>query len=207
MPSPTDPREIVKSGYDQAAAGYGAARPREPEAQRLLSRLLAGLSPGARVLDAGCGAGVPVARALATEHEVLGIDLSPVQVTLARTNVPEATFEVGDISALELPDSAFDGIVCYYAIIHVPRADHRHVLAGFQRVLKPDGLLLVCMGNRDLPGAIEDDFFGARMYWSHFDRATNVGMIGGAGFEIIGAQEVPDALGDSSHLFVLARRA
>ena len=201
-----DPRSIVSAGYDHAGGAYAGARPSEPEAPDLLSRLLADLPAPAKVLDAGCGAGVPVARLLAARCEVVGIDISPVQVALARKNVPEATFQVGEISALDLDDGGFDAVVCYYAIIHVPRQHHATVLTGFRRVLVPGGLLLVCMGNRDLPGSIEDDFFGAPMYWSHFDGAANVAMIERAGFEVLGDEEAPDPLGDGSHLFVLARR-
>ena len=206
MSSTTDPREIVRSGYDQAGAAYAAARPREPEAQGLLSRLLAELSPGAKVLDAGCGGGVPVARALAADHQVLGIDISPVQVALAKENVPEASFQVGDISALELDDASFDAIVSYYAVIHVPREDHERTLAGFRRVLVPAGVLLVCMGNRDDPGSVDDGFFGARMHWSHFDGPENLAMVQRSGFEVLGHEVVPDPIGDGSHLFVLACR-
>ena len=150
-------------------------------------------------------AGVPVARALATRHEVLGVDISAVQVALARENVPEATFQIGEISALDLPDASFDAIVSYYAIIHVPRETHEHTLAGFRRVLVPDGLLLVCMGNGDDPGSVEDGFFGTTMHWSHFDGPPNLAMVRRSGFEVLGHEEVPDPMGDGSHLFVLAR--
>ena len=201
-----DPREIVRSGYDHAGAAYAAARPREPEAQGLLSRLLAELHPTARILDAGCGGGVPVARVLAAEHDVLEIDISPVQVALARENVPEASFQVGDISALELDDASFDAIVSYYAVIHVPREDHERSLLGFRRVLVPGGLLLVCMGNRDDPGSVDDDFFGASMHWSHFDGPANLAMVQRSGFEVLGHEVVQDPIGDGSHLFALARR-
>ena len=147
-----------------------------------------------------------MARRLAARCEVVGIDISPVQVALARKNVPDATFQPGDISALDLDDAVFDAVVCYYAIIHVPREHHGRVLTGFWRALVPGGLLLICMGNRDDPGSVEDDFFGAPMYWSHFDGAANVAMIERAGFDVLGDEEVSDPLGDGSHLFVLARR-
>ena len=200
-----DPRRIVSAGYDYAGRAYAAARPSDPEAPELLGRLLADLPERARVLDAGCGAGVPVARALAARHEVLGVDISPVQVALAGENVPEATFQTGDISALDLADASVEAVVSYYAVIHVPREDHERTLADFHRVLVPGGLLLVCMGNGDNPGAVEDGFFGTTMYWSHFDGPANLAMVRRSGFEVLGHEEVPDPMGDGSHLFVLAR--
>jgi 2-polyprenyl-3-methyl-5-hydroxy-6-metoxy-1,4-benzoquinol methylase len=44
------------------------------------------------VLDVGCGAGVPVARALTRRFSVTGIDISGRMVDRARMNVPEGTF-------------------------------------------------------------------------------------------------------------------
>ena len=148
---------------------------------------------------------MPVAKILAARFEVLGIDISPGQVALAGKNVPEATFRVGDISALDLPGASFDAVASYYAIIHVPREDHERTLAGFHRVLVPAGRLLVCMGNRDDPGSVQDGFFGTTMHWSHFDGPANLAMVQRSGFEVLGHEEVPDPLGDGSHLFVLAR--
>ena len=72
----------------------------------------------AHVLDLGTGTGV-VALALAERYpaaEVTGIDLSPGMVEEARQKLsPELAgrvrFEVGDASALEYPDGAFDLVV------------------------------------------------------------------------------------------------
>ena len=58
-----DYRKLVREGYDACAADFAAARMREdaPELELLLPKLAA----GSRVLDLGCGAGVPVAATLA----------------------------------------------------------------------------------------------------------------------------------------------
>ena len=97
-----DPRSIVIAGYDHVGGAYAAARPSQPQAPGLLGRLLAGLPATPKVLDAGCGAGVPVARLLVERCEVVGTDISPVQVELARGNVPKAKF-AWTVSALPSP--------------------------------------------------------------------------------------------------------
>jgi len=80
-----------------------------------LDLALADVSPPQRILDLGTGTGV-VAIALAERYpgaEVVGIDLSAAMIDEARRKVPPGLaghlgFEVGDASALEYPDGAFD---------------------------------------------------------------------------------------------------
>jgi hypothetical protein len=58
-----------------------------------------------------------------------------------------------------------------------------------------------------LPRDVEEDYFGAPMVWSHFDAATNIGLVEAAGFTIVWARRITDAEWPTSgHLFVLARR-
>ena len=78
------------------------------------------LPDGARVLDLGCGAGLPSTRQLARRFYAVGVDISETQLGLARKHVPDATFRRGDIAELELPEASFDGITALYSISHVP---------------------------------------------------------------------------------------
>jgi 2-polyprenyl-3-methyl-5-hydroxy-6-metoxy-1,4-benzoquinol methylase len=94
-----DPKRIVVSGYDEVANVYlerfGVSTVREKWVGRLIEGLPAG---GDRVLDLGCGAGVPVAADLAAlGHAVVGVDGSAQQVVRARRNVPKATFLEADM--------------------------------------------------------------------------------------------------------------
>ena len=61
-----NPDVIVRAGYERAADAYLAARPQTSPDIVALDHLLSRLAPGAWVLDAGCGAGVPIARAAST---------------------------------------------------------------------------------------------------------------------------------------------
>jgi SAM-dependent methyltransferase len=107
--------------------------------------------------------------------------------------------------SLDVPPKSFDAVTCFYALIHVPRNQHARVLANFHRALKPGGYLFLIAGNGDLDDSI-DDFFGAEMYWSHFDRATSLQMIRDAGFEIIWDKVVSDRP-SGSHVLALARKS
>jgi SAM-dependent methyltransferase len=110
-----------------------------------------------------------VAKHLAVDYEVLGIDLSPRMIDLAKANVPTARFVEADIMAAEFPAAHFDAIVSFYALFHIPRQEHEALFRHFATWLKPGGLLLVSLARKDDgPGYTEDDFHGATMYWSNF---------------------------------------
>ncbi|MCA1552817.1 MAG: class I SAM-dependent methyltransferase [Chloroflexi bacterium] len=200
-------KQLVRDGYSHVAQQYLATRTIDSADVQLLSELLSRVPNGARVLDAGCGSGVPITRMLSQQCMVTGVDFSETQLTLARALVPKAQLVCADIAALSFAHESFDAICSYYAIIHVPRDDHRQLLADFQRMLKPNGFTLLCMGNGDTSGGTEQDWLGAPMYWSHFDAETNLQLLRDAGFAIIWAQTVSDMLdAKASHLFVLAQK-
>lgn len=202
-----DNKEIVKAGYNAIAAAYLAARSVDSEDVRLLDELLQRLPQGARVLDAGCGAGVPVTRRLSRFFHVVGVDFAEEQIKLARQLVPDADFVCQDITELGFSDAIFDGICSYYAIIHIPRQSHLGILQSFYRLLKPSGLALLCLGAEALENDIVEDYMGVRMYWSHYDVETNLDMLTACGFELIWSRVVADTTSPGpGHLFVLVEK-
>jgi len=206
-----DSKRLVRAGYDAIAADYLALRVAPPSGEtadvRLLDELTQRLAPGALVLDAGCGAGVPITRLLLQRYRVVGLDFSRAQLALARRLAPEATYVCQDLTALAFAGSTFDAVCSYYAIIHIPREEHELLLRRFYHVLKPGGLALLCLGANDLPTDFEDDYFGKPMYWSHFDAQTNLSILQASGLEPLWSRLIPDSHGpDSSHLFVLAKK-
>lgn len=199
--------ELVQNGYNTIASTYTASRMQDSEDVTLLADLIARLAPNARLLDAGCGAGVPVTKSLAQFARVIGVDFSEGQLALARQLVPNAEFLCQDLTALGFPDHSFDAIVSYYAIIHIPRVHHPALYQSFFRLLKPNGSALLCLGANDVADDYEDNYLGARMYWSHFDAETNLQLLRDAGFQIIWSRRVRDISSPGAdHLFVLAHR-
>jgi SAM-dependent methyltransferase len=95
-----------------------------------------------------------------------------------------------DMSRLHFRPLSFDAVVAFYSIIHVPREEHARLLRRIATWLRPRGLLIACMGTRDEPGAIEQDWLGAPMYWSAFDANTSERLVREAGFELLEAEEI-----------------
>lgn len=166
------------------------------------------LAPDARVLDAGCGAGIPVLQLLSTATgRAVGLDFSARQLALARAGVPGAALIHGDLGALPFRDEHFDAVVSFYAIIHVPRRDHLAILRECRRVLRPGGLALLCLGAKDAPEDRDPtSWLGTPMHWSHYDAATNLELLHTAGLDVLTPHHVDDPMGHGWHLFALAAR-
>lgn len=202
-----DPKNLVKEGYNKIADEYLTKRRRDSEDVRLLEDLIGRVPAHAQVLDAGCGAGLPVAQILSGRFDVLGVDFSAAQIQLARKFVPNARFVCQDMTKLDLPEATFDAIVSYYAIIHIPRQEHRSLFVSFQRMLKPGGFALLCLGAEHLVNDIDENYLGTRMYWSHFDADTYLEMLEVTGFKLVWSRIVRDATCEGGgHLFVLAQK-
>ena len=164
------------------------------------------LPKGAMVFDAGCGSAVPVAQFLAGFFQVTGVDFAEEQIRLAKEKVPDAEFICADITNLPFHDCSFDAVCSYYAIIHVPRSEHPKALLNFHRILRPGGLVLLCMGAADLPRDI-GDYHGTEMFWSHYDSETNLRMIKEHMFDILWSKIIEDPTDPiASHLFVLGQK-
>lgn len=202
-----DYKETVKAGYNKIADRYLAERTIDSPDVHLLHDFMELLAPKAKVLDAGCGAGIPIAKMLAKQFDVIGVDFSEAQINLAKKNVPNAHFTCADMTQLDLPNESLDGICSYYAIIHIPREEHANLFASFYKLLKTGGIALLCLGAQDLVDDIEEDYLGARMYWSHFDTDTYRKMLVKSGFTIIWAKRVEDSTCEGAgHLFALIQK-
>ena len=204
----SEPKRTVAEGYDRIADVYLHWRERTPK-QRIttyLDRVTELLPNGARVLDLGCGGGVPYAAMLSGRFDVIGVDISAGQVALARRLVPGAAFLLADMSSLAFRPGTFDAIIALYSIIHVPREEHTSLLQRLYELLQPGGRMLAVLGRDDWVGR-ESDWLvpGVEMYWSHFDAETNRRMVERAGFRLLDTQIEPDPL-DGAHLFVVAEK-
>jgi SAM-dependent methyltransferase len=206
----TDPKQIVRSGYDTIAQRISDWKVPGVPRRRLVAQLLDLLPPaGADVLELGCGEGVPAAQMLAARHSYTGVDISPVQVERARRNVPAARFLEADYTRLELPPESFDAVAAILTITHVPREEHAGLLRAIFGWLRPAGYFLASFGVGDAPGDVDEDWLGAPMFFSHFDAETNRRLLREAGFELLLDEVVAQDEGDygiARFLWVICRK-
>ena len=175
--------EMVRDSYNQMGARYNQIRNRTKNDHELA--FFASLLPEqGHVLDAGCGAGEPVAKSLVDYgFRVTGIDVSRSMLDLAKKQVPHGEFLEGDITNLTFPDETFDGVVSLYTIWHISKHKHDLAFQNFYRVLKPGGILFFNTGIRQMDGV--DMFLGAPMVWSSPSPGETLVLVKKAGFEVL----------------------
>ncbi|WP_053700107.1 class I SAM-dependent DNA methyltransferase [Streptomyces sp. NRRL F-5755] len=176
--------------FDAIGDRYDEAFPHKDGQLAAGARLAAALPPGSRVLDLGCGTGLPTARQLADAgHAVVGVDLSPSMVALARENVPAGEFHRLDIADLRHGElggaGSFDGATAFFSLLMLPRAEIPYTLRMLHSLLRPGGLLVLAMVEADL-----DDcpipFLGSTIRVSGYLRDDLRQVVHDAGFEVTG---------------------
>ena len=202
-------KSVVAKGYDALGEGYlaWATSFADPPRRRMLNEFSARLPSRARVLDLGCGPGLPSTQALASRFAVTGVDISEAQIEAARRNVPEASFLHADLAEIDFPPGSFEGVTAFYSISHVPRDEHGSLFERIARWLVPGGLFLATLGSGDSPDWI-GDWLGQPMFFSSYDADANRRLLAGANFELL-IDEVADTLepeGPVPFLWVLAQR-
>ncbi|MFF3767791.1 class I SAM-dependent DNA methyltransferase [Streptomyces sp. NPDC001922] len=189
-----DPLRIDRTGqaeaFDAIGDRYDEAFPHK-DGQLAAGQWLAGALPaGSRVLDLGCGTGMPTAAQLvAAGHRVVGVDLSPGMLKLARDKVPAAEFLRRDIAGLTAdgPEGIgrFDGVAAFFSILMLPRAEIPFALRTLHALLRPEGLLALSMVEADV-----DDFaipfLGHTIRVSGYLRDELRQVVSDAGFEVTG---------------------
>jgi SAM-dependent methyltransferase len=140
-PSPADPFTDFKAKQREGWSKFAALElTTTPPAAKLIA--FAGIKPGDKVLDVGCGTGVAAVTARRMGAKVTGLDLTPALLERARENAAIAGFndmvwKEGDAEALPFKDGEFDVVISQYGHMFAPRADvtAREML----RVLRPGG--------------------------------------------------------------------
>lgn len=140
------PETRVRTSYDAIAAEYGAVLQHELDDKpldRALLDVLVEMSGDGLIADVGCGPG-HVTRHLASLHQdVVGIDISPRMIEIARAQAPDVRFEVASMLDLPVEDAAWSGAAMLYSIIHLRETRRMDAFGELRRALRPGGVALI----------------------------------------------------------------
>jgi SAM-dependent methyltransferase len=181
----------TQKAYDTVASEYArvlrdelAEKPIDRAILAAFAELVGGQEENA-VGDLGCGPGRVTAHLHDLGIAAFGIDLSPMMIEQARIDYPDLRFEVGSLTALDLPDQSLAGALAWYSLIHTPLHGLPAVAAEIARVLRPGGYLLTAFQVGDDPVHL-DRAYGHAIELTAYRRQPEqmVVVLEGAGLEI-----------------------
>ncbi|MGH3647441.1 MAG: class I SAM-dependent DNA methyltransferase [Micromonosporaceae bacterium] len=211
--------ERVRESYDTVAERYADELADELEQkplERALLRCFAELTAhvDGPVADVGCGPGHVTHQLYDLGCQVLGIDISPRMVEVARARFPGLNFAVG--SLVELPaDAEWAGAVALYSIIHLTPEQRLQAYKELSRAIRPGGVLLLGFHVSDAeyaPGGVKrlTDWWEQRVELDfHFlDPAEVTADLAAAGFTVTARLDRQPHAGEypSTRSYLLATR-
>ncbi|GGA69003.1 hypothetical protein GCM10011507_20590 [Edaphobacter acidisoli] len=144
----------------------------------LFDQILRGnISPGMRVVDAGCGGGRNIQYLLREGYQVFGVDVSAEAVAAVRKMASELApglsaenFQVARVEAMPFTDEFADVVVCH-SVLHFAQdeAQLEAMVRELWRVLRPGGMLFCRLASTigAVPGMAFEPRGGRRFRMSH----------------------------------------
>lgn len=219
--TPENVKDRVKASYDAMAVQYNTwTQSHSPLRLKYMDKLFK-LQPSLldsagkpRVLELGCGAGLPVLLTLLEKNDgmsVVGNDISTSQIELARKNLAgyedRVELQEGDMTKLEYAPGSISAAIALYSIVHLPLDEQRLMMRNLYGWLEDGGHLLVNFGKSTSEGSVQERWLDAEkgwMYWSGLGPERTARMLEDSGF-VIGEQTLEEGE-DESFVWFLARK-
>jgi 2-polyprenyl-3-methyl-5-hydroxy-6-metoxy-1,4-benzoquinol methylase len=137
----------VADFYNKTATGWSEEWYREKKQNAILEKYFNCFAQGGtrhpKILDLGCGAGYDSKILSKMGSRVVGVDFSEKLVKIAKKNVPNCKFFLGDMTDKFDKLGKFDGILCLATIMHVDVTKMKQTFVNMSNALKKGGLLLI----------------------------------------------------------------
>lgn len=204
----------VAEAYAERLADELAGKPLERALLRAFAEMVEAAHAGGVVADVGCGPG-HVTRFLADcGLDVLGVDVAPSMIGVARRREPGLRFVVGSVLDLPVADAAWAGAIAFYSLISFTDDELGAALGELCRTVRPGGLVLVAVhsGHLERPGAGSihlDELWGHAVDLDvrFIPAEVLASAAGSAGFEVTMQLERAPYAGESTRrTYVLLRR-
>lgn len=194
------PEQII-STYDAVAEQWNRERNKALFERAWLDRWLNVVPPPRRVLDLGCGSGLPIARYLVERRSTLtGVDASPAMIALFRQNVPAANTHLADMRDLDL-GAKFDGILAWNSFFHLTQTDQRAMFRVFADHASDGAALMFTAGPE--AGEAMGTVGGKPIYHASLSAEEYRSLLAEHGFEVL--KYVPEDPDANMHTIWLAR--
>ena len=171
-----------KDAYNKIARQWTSERG-QSFVSKLIIEFADKLKAGSRVLDIGCGGGVPNTSYLGNRRfNVTGIDFSEEMIRIANEQeITNATFELHDILHYK-PVKKFDGVLAWDSLFHLPYEHQGSIYEKIAGWVNDKCWFLFSHG--DVDGELVDDTMGVGLYYSSLPVDAVPELLTDAGFKI-----------------------
>jgi ubiquinone/menaquinone biosynthesis C-methylase UbiE len=168
-------RARTRANYDRLSRFYDSLAGSSERACREAGLRILGSQPGERLLEIGPGTGqalTPLAAGVEPGGQVIGLDLSPGMLQVARQRIrrtgsdTHAHLVVGDATSVPFPGGGFAGIFMAFTLELFAEWEIPLVLGECQRLLQPGGRLAVASLSTAASGAFSRAMLAA-YEWAH----------------------------------------
>ncbi|MFJ7499389.1 class I SAM-dependent DNA methyltransferase [Serratia grimesii] len=173
----------IISLYEQHAETWKKLRPTDLFEQPWLDRFLSLVPVTGKLLDIGCGNGMPIAAYFSQRgFDVMGIDSSQSMIDACQKKFPHQQWRVIDMRTLALNDM-FDGLIAWDSFFHLPRNDQRQMFKIFAAHAKSKAALMFTSGTSD--GEAIGEFQGEPLYHSSLSPTEYQQLLHESGFDVV----------------------
>ncbi len=169
--------------YDEISDWYAGARSSDAGVPDVAA--FAGpLAAGAKVLDLGCGNGVPISQILVRSgFEVFGIDNSREMIARFRENCPSTHAQCATIQSSDFFNTMFDAVVAWGLLLHLTPADQEQAISKVSRVLNSGGKFLLTAGAQE--GTAESRMNGVGFRYVSLEAVKYRTLLEEQGFDVL----------------------
>ena len=137
----------MKEYYEKTATGWSEEFLKEKNNKEIIDKFTSCFTDAGtvkpKILDLGCGLGYDAQLLSEDGAVVVGVDLSEKSIEIAKQNVENCKFFVGDITDDLSKLGMFDGVICLATIMHIDIEKLKQTFDNIANILHVGGLLLV----------------------------------------------------------------
>jgi ubiquinone/menaquinone biosynthesis C-methylase UbiE len=172
--------------YDKIAEDYAKSFKEKPQEKKIILQFIKSLPESAKILDAGCGNSDYFDLFFQNDINYTGIDLSKEMINVAKKLHPKGKFFVQDMNSINFDKNSFEGIFCFYSLIHISKINISKILNKFNSILTKDGKLLLALQEGANEVTIDSPFLpGEKMFLNLFSKKEISELLEKSGFQII----------------------
>lgn len=167
--------------------------------------------PDAKLLDVGCGPGNITQYLLSKrpDFDILGIDIAPNMVKLAKENNPGASFDVLDSRNLDSLNKGYDAVVAGFCLPYLSSSETKDFIVSAYNLLNENGMIYLSF----VAGEPEQSGFktgsGGRVFFYYHDLSELTRQLAAAGFGDLNIFHINYKISDTAadiHSVLIARK-